>query len=130
MSKSVEGSYINITDTEDEVRKKVRSIPTSSEVGGEMTQGLKTLFTFAKLYLPNEVKKFESAYKEGQLRYVEMKDAIADAISKDLKPMQEKRAELINNASYIDQVLTEGKEKARLIGNQTIAEVKERMGLK
>lgn len=130
MSKSVEGSYINITDTEDEVRKKVRSIPTSSEVGGEMTQGLKTLFTFAKLYLPNEVKKFESAYKEGQLRYVEMKDAIADAISKDLKPIQEKRAELMNNTSYIDHVLTEGKEKARLIANQTLAEVKERMGLK
>lgn len=129
MSKSVEGSYINLSDTEEEIRKKVRSIPTSSEVGGEMTQGLKTLFTFVKLYMPDELKRYEAAYKEGSLKYSELKDALSHAISADLKPFQDKRSKLVEDKEYVDRVIKEGAEKAQTIALQTLNEVKERMGL-
>src|SRR3989344_4893984 len=52
MSKSVEGSYINLTDTMDMIRKKIRSIPTATTSGGSMTPGIKSLFAFAELYVP------------------------------------------------------------------------------
>lgn len=129
MSKSVEGSYINLTDTEDEIKKKVRSIPTSSNVGGEMSNGVKTLFTYAKLYIPHEVEKYEEQFKNGSLKFVEIKDAIADAIFKDLKPMQERRKELEANPGYVDQVIRESAEKAKSIAQKTVDEVKEKMGL-
>lgn len=130
MSKSVEGSYINLSDTEEEIRKKVRSIPTSSEVGGEMTQGLKTLFTFVKLYMPDELKRYEAAYKEGSLKYSELKDALSQAISADLKPFQDRRVKLAEDKEYVNKVIKEGAEKAHTIALQTLNDVKERMGLK
>jgi len=129
MSKSVEGSYINLTDSKEEIQKKVRSIPTATEAGGEMSSGVKTLFTYAKLYIPQDVEKYEEQFKNGSLKFVEIKDAIAEAIYADLKPLQEKRKELEANPSYVDQVIKDGAEKARAIAQKTVDEVKQKMGL-
>ncbi len=129
MSKSIEGSYINLTDSADEIKKKVRSIPTATTAGGEMSPGVKTLFTYAKLYIPQEVTNYEEQYKNGTLKFVEIKDAIADAIYADLKPFQEKRKELEANPEYVDTVIREGAEKAKAIAKKTVQEVKEKMGL-
>ncbi len=129
MSKSVEGSYINLTDSAEEIKKKVRSIPTASTVGGEMSDGLKTLFTYAKLYIPQDVDRYQELYKNGTLKFVEIKDAIADAIYQDLKPLQEKRRELEANPDYVNSVIREGAAKAKIIAKETIDEVKLKMGL-
>ena len=129
MSKSVEGSYINLTDPADVIIKKVRSIPTATTVGGEMSSGVKTLFTYARLYIPQELPKYEEQYKNGTLKFVEIKDAVADAIYSDLKPLQEKRKELEANPDYVDKVIREGARKAKAIAHTTVKEVKEKMGL-
>jgi tryptophanyl-tRNA synthetase len=129
MSKSVEGSYINLTDNEDEIKKKVRSIPTATTAGGEMSNGVKTLFTYAKLYIPEVLPKYEEQYKNGSLKFVEIKDAIASAIYTDLKPLQEKRKELETNPEYVDKVIKEGTAKAKAIARKTVDEVKKKMGL-
>lgn len=129
MSKSVEGSYINLTDTPDEVKKKIRSIPTATSSGGEMNEGLKTLFTFTKLFLPDTVEQYENAFRDGTLKFVEIKDALAAAISRDLAPLQEKRKQLEADHEYVDHVIREGAEKARTIARQTVSEVKNKMGL-
>jgi tryptophanyl-tRNA synthetase len=129
MSKSIEGSYINLTDSSDEIRKKVRSIPTATTPGGEMGSGVKTLFIYARLYIPNEVTRFEEEFKNGSLKFVEIKDLIAEAIYIDLKPLQEKRKELEANPGYVDKVIKEGAQKAKAIAQKTVREVKEKMGL-
>lgn len=129
MGKSVEGSYINLTDDLDTIRKKVRSVPTATISGGEMSGGVKTLFTFADLYVPDQVASFRSRYEDGTLRFVEIKDTIADAIYEELKPLQEKRKDLESDVSYVDKVIQEGAEKARALARETIKEVKEKMGL-
>lgn len=129
MGKTVEGSYINLTDSLDEIRKKVRSIPTATTAGGEMTGGIKALFTFADLFMPNEVEDFKTQFKEGSLKFVTIKDAVADAIYAELKPLQEARTELETNSVYVDQVIREGAEKARALASETLKEVKVKMGL-
>ena len=129
MSKSIEGSYINLTDSADVIRKKVRSIPTATTVGGEMNSGIKTLFTYARLYIPQELTQYEGQYKSGSLKFVEIKDVIAEAIYSDLKPLQEKRKELEANPDYVDKVIREGTQKAKVIAQKTVKEVKEKMGL-
>ncbi len=129
MSKSVEGSYINMTDDLDTIRKRVRSIPTSTVVGGEMTPGTKSLFSYAKLFVPESVAKYETLYKEGALRFSDMKDEISTRIFEELKPLQEKRKTLEENPDYVDKVIREGAEKARDIARKTVAEVKGKMGL-
>jgi len=129
MGKSVEGSYINLTDSLDEIRRKVRSIPTATQAGGEMTGGLKALFSFADLFLPDNGSSFKEKFDAGTLQFVEIKDAVAEAIFDAVKPIQEKRKELESNPEYINKVVSEGAEKARKIASQTVEEVREKMGL-
>lgn len=130
MGKSVEGSYINLTDTADEVRKKVRSIPTATEAGGEMNPGVKALFTFAELFIPQSVDEFKNSYEAGTLKFVELKDAVADGISQELSPLQERRNELMAKPEYINEVIATGAERARKIARETVLEVREKMGLR
>lgn len=129
MSKSVEGSYINLTDTPDEVKKKIRSIPTATAAGGEMSEGVKALFTFARLFIPDKVEQFEDHFKNGTLRFVEIKDALANAVSQELEPLQQKRAQLEKDTDYVNSVISNGAKKAKTIAQSTLQEVKSKMGL-
>mgnify|MGYP001569519582 CR=1 FL=1 len=128
MSKSVEGSYINIIDTEDVIKKKIRSIPTATQAGGEMSEGVKTLFNLARLFMKN-IGEFETKFKEGTLQFVELKDLLAEEIGKSLEPIREKRKELEKDDNYVQDVMKDGAERANVIANQTVKEVREKMGL-
>lgn len=129
MSKSVEGSYINLTDPFDVIRKKIRSIPTATRVGGAMTEGIKTLFTFAEIYLPDEKKHFQQTYDDGTLQFVQLKDTLAHAIYEELKPYQEKRRALEKDSAYIKKIISQSAQKARAMARRTIEEVKIKIGL-
>lgn len=129
MAKTVEDSYINLTDSQDEIRRKVRSIPTATKSGGEMTPGVKTLFTFAQLFIPSQVEKYKKEFNDGTLQFVTLKDAVAEAIYAELKPFQERREKIFQNKEYVDCVIKEGAERARKIARETVKEVKQKMGL-
>lgn len=129
MSKSVEGSFINLTDSLEEIRKKVRSVPTATTAGGEMSGGIKTLFTFLELCAPEKVVTFKREFEAGTLKFVVLKDAVAEAMYEVLKPLQAKRAELEKDPAYVDKVIAEGAAKARAIAQETVQEVKTKMGL-
>jgi tryptophanyl-tRNA synthetase len=129
MSKSVEGSFINLTDSFEEVQKKVRSMPTATVAGGEMNAGIKALFTLADIYLSESVGEYKKKFEAGTLQFSDLKDSLAQAIFEKLKPIQNKRIELEANPEYIAQLIQEGARKAREIASQTVAEVKNAMGL-
>lgn len=129
MSKSVEGSFINLTDSFEEVQKKVRSMPTATVAGGEMNAGIKALFTLADIYLSESVGEYKKKFEAGTLQFSDLKDSLAQAIFEKLKPIQNKRIELEANPEHIAQLIQEGARKAREIASQTVAEVKNAMGL-
>lgn len=129
MSKTVANSFIELTDSLEEIRKKIRSVPTASVAGGEMSPGLKTLFTFANLFIPNEVEGFKKSYEDKSLQFVTLKDKIAEAIYEELKPFQERRLKIAADQKYVDEVIKDGAERARKIAKETVKEVKQKMGL-
>ncbi len=129
MSKSVEGSYINLTDDLDTIVKKIRAVPTATQAGGEKSVGLQTLFTFLELLAPEKVAPFEQAYQDGTLKFVELKDTIAQAIFAQLAPFQEKRRALTADSDFVDAVIAQGIEKASAIAEATILEVRTLLGL-
>jgi len=129
MSKTVINSFINLTDSLEEIRKKIRSVPTASVAGGEMSSGLKSLFTFANLFIPTEVENYKKEFNAGTLQFVKLKDAIAEAIFAELKPFQESREKIASDQKYVDEVIADGAKRARKIAQQTIKEVKQKMGL-
>lgn len=129
MSKSVTGSYLTITDSLDQIRQKIRGVPTATKAGGEMSPGIKTLFTFAKLFIPERLKDFQNAYEKGALQFVDLKDSLAEAIFQELQPLNKRRQELAEKQKYLNEVITDGAKKARTIACTTIFEVKNKLGL-
>jgi tryptophanyl-tRNA synthetase len=130
MSKSIEGSYINLTDSLDKIRKKIRKVPTATIAGGPITGGIKTLFILSEIFLPKKTyEEFKEKYHSQTLKFVELKDTLAEAIYQELKPFQEKRKQIASNLTYVEKIIKEGAQKAKTVAQETLKEVKEKMGL-
>jgi len=133
MSKSVEGSYINLTDDLETIKKKLAQTPTDSGQGKAVPTngGVANLLTFVELFQGQDKRAvYEKKYLGEGIRYKELKDSLAEAIYKELAPIREKRKELEAKPEYVSQVIKDGAERARKIAQKTIDEVKEKMGLK
>jgi len=132
MSKSVEGSYINLTDDLKTIQKRLAGAPTDSGKGEKLptSGGVFNLLKFVELFEGMDArKKYEQAYRGQGIAYGELKENLANAIYRELKPIQEKRKELEHKTTYVSDVIKSGAEKARKIASETILEVKEKMGL-
>lgn len=133
MGKSIEGSFINLTDTLEEIKQKLAKVPTDSgTTGGDVPKegGVATLFTLLALFNHDDMhKKYKQDYYEGKIRYGEMKTTIAEAIYKELQPFQERRKEFESNPQLVDDILEESNEKCTVMAQATMQEVKEKMGL-
>ncbi len=132
MSKSVEGSYINLTDNLEEIKTKLAKAPTDSGKGDKIPAegGVAALLKFVELFQgAEERKEYEAKYTGEGLRYSDLKEQLAQAIYEQLKPIQEKRKELEANPEFVDKVIKEGAEKARKAASETLQEVKKAMGL-
>lgn len=148
MSKSVEGSFINLTDDLETISKRLAGAPTDSGKGsvsddtdsklkkkytdqsGQVSPGVASLLTFVELFQGAEKRaEYEAAYTSSGIRYGDLKKELAQAIYDQLKPIQEKRHELENNNDYVEQVIQDGAAHAREIAQSTITEVKQKMGL-
>jgi tryptophanyl-tRNA synthetase len=132
MSKSVEGSYINLTDDLKTIQKRLAGAPTDSGKGESVpvSGGVANLLKFVELFQGLEKKKeYEKMYLNEGIRYGDVKKKLAEAIYEELKPIQEKRLELEHKTSYVDEIIKSGAEKARKIAKETVLEVKEKMGL-
>ena len=149
MSKSVEGSYINLTDDLDTIKKRIAKVPTDSGIGKIKTKshgdkllkvyvckmtnkeslGTHALMELVELFQGQDKREqCESLYVGESLKYSELKDKLAEAIYQELKPIQEKRKQLEAKPEYVDKVIEEGAKKAREIARETLQEVKEKMG--
>ena len=151
MSKSVEGSYIQLTDDLETVKKRLAATPTDSGRGDikdglffseesmkdakdpkELTpsKGVASLMVFVETFQGNEKRKeYEEMYQESGIRYSDLKNELAEVIYKELKPIQDKRKEFENDPEKVENILKEGAEKARKVASETVHEVKEKMGL-
>ncbi len=157
MSKSVEGSYITLTDDIETIRQRLKSAPTDSgkgtiqdvsvdtksktsarstkryldESSGSESIGVANLLKFVELFEGAEKLEFyEELYQGSGIKYGDLKHELADSIYKELQPIQEKRAELEQQPRLIEEVIREGAKQAGVIAQQTLSEVKEKMGLK
>ena len=131
MSKTVEGSYINLTDNLEEIEKKIAKIPTDSGNGklDDASEGVKVLFLLIGLFEGNDKKKeIEKKYETTGLKYNDLKKTLAKTIFDELFPFQEKRNKLIKDEEYIKKIVNDGAIKAQNIAIRTIEEVKSKMG--
>lgn len=133
MSKSIDGSFINLTDDLEIIKKRLAAAPTDSGiVGGELpkTGGIANLFAFLRLLkLDKEYIKFEQDYETKKIRYSELKAVLAQAIFKELQPFQVKRKEVESNPALVDSIINESQKKCFEMAEETMREIRSKMGL-
>jgi tryptophanyl-tRNA synthetase len=129
MSKSVEGSYISLSDDLQTISGKLAKAPTDAGGPGSVPREgpVANLFKFVELFKPERLEYYAGLYGQGKLRYSEMKQELATAIFEELGPIQERRNKITDED--VEKVIREGAEKARKLAGETLKEVKEKMGL-
>jgi tryptophanyl-tRNA synthetase len=134
MSKSVEGSYITLTDDLETIKKRLAAAPTDSgTTGGSVPKegGVANLFSMLKLFKADDLyQKYERDYEAGKIRYGEMKTDLAEVIFKELQPFQERRREFVANKKLVDEILERSNAACRKVAEETMIEVRQKMGLR
>lgn len=132
MSKSIEGSFISLTDNLETIKKKLSGAPTDSGRGEKVPEkgGVTNLLQLVELFegLENR-KKYEEEYLGDGIRYGELKAELAESIFRELEPIQKQRKIYENDPSLVDRIIREGAEKARIIAGETMEEVRNKIGL-
>jgi tryptophanyl-tRNA synthetase len=132
MSKSVEGSFIQLTDSLDQIKKALAGAPTDSGKGAQVptTGGVANLLKFVELFQGlDQRREYEAAYTGAGLRYGDLKAGLAEAIFKELEPIQARRRELEANPKLVDEIIASGVQKAQKVAEQTVQETRVKMGL-
>ncbi|RBQ15717.1 tryptophan--tRNA ligase [Spongiactinospora rosea] len=133
MSKSI-GNAIYLSDSPDEVRRKVRGMYTDpkrvrADVPGTVAGN--PVFVYHDAFNPDtaEVDDLKERYRTGRVGDVEVKTKLADAINAFLDPMRERRARFEGEPGLVERLVVEGTERTREVVRQTVGEVRAAMGL-
>jgi len=80
-------------------------------------------------FRPEGVSEIAEECRQARIGCVECKRLLAQGINQALAPFRERRAEIAAREGYVEEVLSEGAKRAHAIAQETIREVKERVGL-
>ncbi len=133
MSKSAgEKHYINLFADEARIRKQVRSAVTDAgdTPEGEMSAGVANLFSLIKASDKHEAyNSLMDDYKSGNLKYVDLKDATANALVEISAEFKDRKAELLADRKAVKNQIKASSFEIRKRAQQTVRDVKEMTGL-
>jgi tryptophanyl-tRNA synthetase len=132
MSKSAgsEANYIALLDEPDVIVKKIKRAVTDSEnriaYDPESKPGISNLLVIYSLITGQTIEETVQHF-EGK-GYGQLKKEVAETVVEHLTPIRERYHEL-RQSGEVERVLAEGAEKASAIADETLARMKEAMGL-
>jgi tryptophanyl-tRNA synthetase len=133
MGKS-EGNAIYLSDTPEEIRKKVMKAVTDSgptEPNQPKPEAIQNLFTLMKaVSQPETLAFFEEKYNTCQVRYGDLKKQLAEDITIFTSPFREKIESYLADSAFLRKVAKQGAEKARESSVKTMSEVREIIGFR
>jgi tryptophanyl-tRNA synthetase len=131
MSKSY-GNTIEIFAEGNPLKKTVMSIVTdSTPLEAPKDPERCNVFALYSLFATDEEKAaLAQRYRAGGMGYGEAKQALLDKIDGHFRDARERRRELARDPDYVEGVLRQGAERARAEARQTMALVREAIGMK
>jgi tryptophanyl-tRNA synthetase len=134
MSKSYQNA-INLSDTAEEVRKKVMQMYTDpkrvrADVPGTVEGN--PVFVYHRAFNPDvaEVEDLETRYRAGKVGDVEVKQKLAKALNASLEPLRERRASIAAQPGRIREILHDGSARARRLAVEKMEKVRDAVRLK
>ena len=135
MSKSEESDYsrINLKDSADEIRKKIKKAKSDSD---QIPDNLKDLekkpeaLNLINIY--SEISKItlEKVLNEmSGKEYSYLKTKLADILIDELQPVGKEIQKLLGDRSHLEQILKKGREKANIIAEENLKIIREKVGL-
>ncbi len=89
--------------------------------------GIANLLTIYSLFSEKPIKELEKEFKEKN--YSQFKKATAELLINSLEPFRRKQKELLARKVYLQEILSQGAKRARIIAQSTMVEVRKRIGL-
>jgi tryptophanyl-tRNA synthetase len=133
MSKSL-GNTIGLLESPEEVWEKIRVALTDPQRKTRKDPGNPNVCNIFSLHRhfsgPEDIAWAEQGCRSAGIGCVDCKRRLTQNILEELRPIRERAAELRAKPSYVLEVLAAGAERCRGIAAQTMAEVRERMGLR
>ena len=129
MSKSY-GNVIPLLENEKVLKKSIMKIVTNSLEPGEPKDSKNcTVFNLYKYFATeSEINTFQKSYENG-ISWGEAKEILFDSINKELQPIRTKYEELSENKDHINDLLSDGAKKTRIIAKEKILQIREAVGL-
>jgi len=131
MSKSDENvnAYISMYDDYDTIIRKFKRAVTDSENSVKFSQDKPGISNLISIYTIFSGKTIEETEKEFEGKgYGEFKLAVGEVVANKLKPINDRKNELLKDKAYLEKVLFDGKEKACYIANKTLRKVYKKVG--
>ena len=135
MSKSEESDYsrINLKDSADEINKKIKKaksdsepIPDDIKLLEKKPEALNLLTIYSELSKTDLNKAIsEMSGKE----YSFLKTKLAEVLIEEIAPVSEEIKKLLNDKSHLKKILKKGSEKANIIAEENLKNIREKVGL-
>jgi tryptophanyl-tRNA synthetase len=131
MSKSLD-NCLYIDDTPEEIWKKISVAVTDPQRVRKTDPGdpeVCNIFSLHQLFSTDEqIAYCAQGCKTAGIGCIQCKKILSENIAQELTPIREKKRELLNNMSYIKDVLNQGIAQSQKIASKTIEEVYEKIG--
>ena len=132
MSKSYNNT-VALRESVEDVQKKIKTMPTDPARVRRTDPGDPNkcpVWQLHQVYSKDDVQDWvRKGCSSAGIGCIECKQPIIDAISKELKPIQERAIHYVENPDLVKSVVAEGCEKAGKLARETMREVREAMGL-
>jgi len=134
MSKSEESDYsrINLSDTADEISKKIKKAKTDSSPIPEKVQDLKDrpeALNLLNIYSSIKNSKLDKTLEEMAGKdFSKFKENLSEELINTICPIGKKIKDLNNDKSYLLKILKEGSSRARNIAESNLNKIKEIVG--
>lgn len=131
MSKSEPTTCLFLFDEPEVIRKKVMSAVT--DLGKNIKYdpikkpGISNLLAIYSLMGQKSINEIEKKFKNKG--YADFKKALSELLVAELEPFRRKKKELLSREVYIKEILTQGRKRAGIIAQTTMADVRKKMGL-
>ena len=131
MSKSY-GNNIDIFGDEKETRKRVMSIVTdSTPVEAPKDPAKSTIFQLYSLFASKaEIESMRERFEKGGTGYGDFKKELFEKLWEYFSPMRKRRAKLLADKLYIDNVLVRGAKRANEVADDVMTRVRAAVGLR
>jgi tryptophanyl-tRNA synthetase len=132
MSKSL-GNYISLVESPESIWKKLSTAVTDENRKRRTDPGnpdICNLFTLHKYFSKHEqIEQINRVCRTAEIGCIECKKILSENIVRVLTPIRTAYERLINDREYLSDVLHAGAKKCRKIAEETMSEVKKKMGL-